>query len=95
MKLKDLVVGNVYVFDGGVNIAEAEVVELIQIYSKNTSLFEVKVKPLEAPESEVFNCDGYNLLTLEEADHELFLLIKQAETLRQEVKAQLHLKLCQ
>ena len=89
MKTEDLVVGNFYVYDGYECVTEAELVELIQVN------FEVKVKPIGEPNSEIFRCHPSDLMTLEEADHELFLRIKQAETLRQEVKAQLYLKTCQ
>jgi hypothetical protein len=90
MKTEDLAVGDIYVYDGYTCVTEAEIVEVIKIYFS-----EVSVKPLGEPDSEIFKCHHSDLLTLEEADHELFLRIKQAETLRQEVKAQLHLKLCQ
>jgi len=95
MKTEDLVVGDVYIYDGYECVTEAELVELIQTQSMDNSLFEIIVKPVGEPDSEIFGCHPSDLMSLEEADHELFLRIKQAETLRQEIKAQLYLKTCQ
>lgn len=82
MKTEDLVVGDVYVYDG------YECVKVLALYKDQTL-----VKDLRSGEE--FVSYSASLMTLEEADHELFLRIKQAETLRQEVKAQLYLKTCQ
>ena len=64
------------------------IVEIVSFNDASTS-FNVKVKSDRYGSYDVY---GKNLITLEQASHELYLLVKQAETLRKEVGSRLYSK---
>lgn len=90
MQLKDIVVGDVYLYGCFESFVEAELVKVLQIYDGKTPDRDVLLKTLD--DDEEFRGYSTAIMSLEKADHELWLTIRQAETLRQEIKNQLNEK---
>ena len=90
MQLNDLRIGEICVYDGYESFVEAELVEVLAKYEGRTPDRDVLIKSLTTGEE--FRSYSTALVSLEKADHELWLTIKQAENLRQEVKSKLNKK---
>ena len=81
MQLDDIIV-----WVSGSDFNDWQLVQILEIWDDKATL----VKSLDS--GSIFRGSGFKLLTLEQADHELWVTIRQAETLRQEIKSQLNKK---
>jgi len=86
----NLKVGDILVYDGYESLHEAELVKIHHIYKTVGDEADILVKPLNSKEE--FRTLKSKLLTLEEADHKLWSLIREAEMLKREIGVQLNLK---
>ena len=86
----DLKVGDIFVYDGYESLHEAELVRIHHIYVALDRDADILVKPLNSKEE--FRTLKSKLITLEEANHRLWSLIREAEMLKREIGVQLNLK---